>query len=408
MREITVHLPTPHPKQRAFLRSPSKRRVICAGRRGGKTTGASIFAAEQGLAGRRVLEAAPTATQTDAFWGAVKRYCQPLLDAKLVTKNETDRSLTFWNGGYIRCKTAWNADTLRGDYADVLILDEYSLMDPDAWDEVGAPMLLDNGGTAVFIFTPKRRNHAYRMWVRAMTEESERWQAWKFTSHDNPHLDAEALADISGDMTDAAYRQEIMAEFLESEGAVFHNLDRVLTATPRAAQAHANHMVIAGIDWGKTQDYTAASVFCKTCREELHLARFNRLEYPYQQERLRTLYDSWFVKIIWAESNSMGAPVIDAMRRAGFRIESFATTAQSKPPLIESLALAFEREEARWLPDAIGRTELEAYESTLSAQTGRVRYGAPDGVHDDTVMARALAWHGANQYAGRRASSGEY
>lgn len=408
MPDITVRMPRPHAEQIAFLRSPAKRRVIVAGRRGGKTTGCAIYAVEQALAGRRVLEAAPTATQTDAFWAAVKRYCQPLLSAKLVTKNETDRALVFWHGGYIRCKTAWDADTLRGDYADVLILDEYSLMDPSAWDEVGAPMLLDNGGTAVFIFTPKRRNHAYRLWVRAMTQDTERWAAWQFTSHDNPHLNAAALADISEDMTENAYRQEIMAEFLESEGAVFHNLDRVLTANLRGPQLHANHTVIAGIDWGKSQDYTAISVFCKTCHEELHLARFNRLEYPYQQERIRTIWGTWFVKVGWAESNAMGAPIIDALRRAGLSIEAFATTAQTKPPLIESLALAFEREEARWLPDAIGRTELEAYESSLSPKTGRVAYSAPDGVHDDTVIARALAWHGANQYAGRRAKSGEY
>lgn len=406
--DITVHLPRPHDKQRAFLRSQAKRRVIVAGRRGGKTTGCGIYAAEQALAGRRVLEAAPTATQTDAFWTAVKGYLQPLVNAKLVAKNETDRSLAFWNGGYIRCKTAWNADTLRGDYADVLILDEYSLMDPSAWDEVGAPMMLDNGGTAVFIFTPKRRNHAYRLWVRAMTEDTERWQAWQFTSHDNPHLDADALADISQDMTESSYRQEILAEFLESEGAVFRNLERVLTAAPRPPQFHSLHHVIAGIDWGKSQDYTAMSVFCKDCREELSLTRFPRMDYSAQQQKVKTIYGTWFVKRIWAESNAMGAPIIDAMRRAGLPVVGFETTAQSKPPLIESLALAFERNEGRWLPDEIGRTELEAYEMTISPRTGRTQYSAPDGVHDDTVIARALAWHGVNQYAGRRARGGEY
>ncbi|NIV32808.1 MAG: terminase, partial [Anaerolineae bacterium] len=57
--------------------------------------------------------------------------------------------------GRIRTKTAWDADSLRGDYADLLILDEYATMDPSAWELVGAPMLLDNDGDAVFIGTPK-------------------------------------------------------------------------------------------------------------------------------------------------------------------------------------------------------------------------------------------------------------
>ena len=73
----------------------------------------------------------------------------------------------------------------------------------------------------------------------------------------------------------------------------------------------------------------------------------------------------------------------------------FSTTSTSKPPLIESLALAFEKHEAKWLPDVIGAAELEAYEMKISPMTGRPSYSAPAGLHDDTVMARALAWRGA-------------
>ena len=153
---INITLPSPHPKQLAFLRSPAKRKVICAGRRAGKTTGVASHAIERMLDGRRVLEAAPVADQTDAFWEACKRALQEAIDAKVIYKNETDRVLEMPGGkGRIRAKTAYNADTLRGDYGDDLILDEYSLMDPSAWDEVGAPMLLDNNGNAIFIFTPR-------------------------------------------------------------------------------------------------------------------------------------------------------------------------------------------------------------------------------------------------------------
>ena len=66
--QIQVNLPRPHTKQRGFMRSPAKRKVIVAGRRGGKTTAASMLAVEAALDGKRVLEAAPTADQTGAFW----------------------------------------------------------------------------------------------------------------------------------------------------------------------------------------------------------------------------------------------------------------------------------------------------------------------------------------------------
>jgi hypothetical protein len=77
------------------------------------------------------------------------------------------------------------------------------------------------------------------------------------------------------------------------------------------------------------------------------------------------------------------------------RIVPFETTATSKPPLIESLVLAFEREECQWQADPIWTGELEAYEAKYSATTGRPSYSAPEGLHDDTVIARALAWQAA-------------
>ena len=171
------------------------------------------------LAGRRVLEAAPTQDQTEQFWEKCKSYLAELLAADLVYKNETKRLLAWTDTrkpGRIRCKTAWDADTLRGDYADKLILDEYSYMSPSAWTKVGAPMLLDNDGDAVFIFTPDRRNHAYALYVKAKTDTTGRHAHWHFTSHDNPFLSAEALAEISDDMTEDSHKQEILAQFLEN------------------------------------------------------------------------------------------------------------------------------------------------------------------------------------------------
>jgi hypothetical protein len=40
----------------------------------------------------------------------------------------------------------------------------------------------------------------------------------------------------------------------------------------------------------------------------------------------------------------------------------------------------------------VGKAELEAFEMRVSATTGRPAYAAPEGVHDDTVIARALMW----------------
>lgn len=397
--ELTIRLPRPHPKQREFIASPAKRKVIVAGRRVGKTTGTAILACQAVGQGRRVLQAAPTMDQTEAFWHWCTRAFAEPIAAGYVYKNETRRVLEFPNGGRIRTKTAHDADTLRGDSADLLILEEYSLMDPTAWTEVGAPMLLDNDGDAVFIFTPKRKNHAYHTYLRAMSDTSGRWQGWQFTSHDNPHLSAEALAEITEDMTEDGYRQEILAEFLDSAGAVFRNIRDCLHApTDTTPDAHAGHTLVMGADWGKQNDHTALSIVCRDCASEVALDYFNQIDYHLQRARLIALYRAWDVRQVVAESNAMGEPNIEELQRAGLDVTPFVTTATSKPPLIESLVLAFERRECQWRDDAIATTELEAYERKVNPVTNRATYSAPDGVHDDTVMARALAWHGVTNY----------
>lgn len=389
--ELAVRLKQPHDKQTAFMRSKAKRKVICAGRRVGKTTGMAIYAVERMLDGRRVLEAAPTADQTNAFWAECKRSLAEPIAAGVIYKNETERILEIPGGkGRIRTKTAWDADSLRGDHADVLILDEYSIMSPDTWNEVGAPMLLDNNGDAVFIFTPKRKNHAYQLFVRAQGDTSGRWESFQFTSFDNPHLSKEALGEITADMTKEAYKQEILAEFLDSEGVVFRNIAACMKAPVTTQEQHQGHRIVAGCDWAKQQDYTCFSFGCLDCRQEVERDRFNKIDYAFQVERLRRLCAKWTPISVLTELNSIGQPIFEQLQRAGLPVRGFETTGTTKPPLIENLALVLEREEWQFQPDPIWTAELEAYERKVSPSTNRSSYSAPEGCHDDTVICRAL------------------
>ena len=152
---IEIVLPEPHPKQLEFINSHAKRKIIRAGRRFGKTVGAAILAVLKFTEDKRVLYAAPTSDQLERFWTEVTRALAPMIKAGVLYKNETLHIIERpGSENRIRAKTAWNADTLRGDYADILILDEFQLMAEDTWEVVGAPMLLDNNGDAVFIYTP--------------------------------------------------------------------------------------------------------------------------------------------------------------------------------------------------------------------------------------------------------------
>ena len=253
-----VHLRRPHAQQAAFIDSPAPRKIIRAGRRSGKTTGIAILAVMAFLDRRRVLYATPTQEQVDKFWHEVKEALAEPLQAHIYYKNETlhliERTGT---DARIRAKTAWNADTLRGDYADLLIMDEFQLMDEQAWELVGAPMLLDNNGAAVFIYTPpslasrfasKARDpmHAAKWYKRAQADTTGRWGAFHFSSHDNPHISRDALSEITQDMTALAYRQEIMAEDVdEAPGSLW---TRATLERTRVAEAPELVRVVVGVD----------------------------------------------------------------------------------------------------------------------------------------------------------------
>ena len=257
--KINVTIPKPHDKQREFIDGTAKRKVVRAGRRGGKTVGMAILAIEKFLDGRRVLYAAPTQDQIDRFWAEITRALHEPIEAGVYYKNETRHIIEApGTENRIRAKTAWNADSLRGDYADVLILDEYQLMDETAWGEVGAPMLLDNNGDAVFIYTPpslrsrstsKARDpqHAAKLYKKAKADDTGRWAVYHFTSRENPYISREALDEIAKDMTAIAIRQEIMAEDIdEAPGALWTREIIELGRVVKAPESMSR--IVVGVD----------------------------------------------------------------------------------------------------------------------------------------------------------------
>ena len=127
-KELKIYLPSLHLKQAAIATTKAKRVVINAGRRAGKTTLAARVSVKKMLEGRRVLLASTTQDQADAFWDKVKAWLYEVTEFGVIEKNEQRRIMLMPNnGGRIKVKTASDADTLRGDHADFLVLDECAL-----------------------------------------------------------------------------------------------------------------------------------------------------------------------------------------------------------------------------------------------------------------------------------------
>jgi phage terminase large subunit-like protein len=281
-----------NPPQKAFIDCATKRIIVRAGRRGGKTRGVSEKAVRRFLQPKynRILYAAPTQEQVEAFWFRTTTILLPLIQAGVFKKNEAEHIIerpgTLQR---IKAKTAWNADTLRGDFADLLILDEWQLMNEDAWELVGAPMLLDRDGDAIFIYTPpslwsrrkfmsKARDpqHAAKMFTMAVQEQliaanegrDPRWRAFHWKSSENGYISQSALAEVAKDMTALAKRMELDAEDVtEAPGALWtrelierHRVvqrptqfDRVVVAVDPSATAEGDEAgIVVG---GKVGDH---------------------------------------------------------------------------------------------------------------------------------------------------------
>lgn len=246
---LNYKIPDPHHRQIEIIVSEVKRKIIRAGRRFGKTFVAAIIALNAFLDGKRVLYAVPTQEQVDAFWTVCKYALAEAIDQGYFYKNETRHIIDLpGTSQRIRAKTAWNADTLRGDFADLLILDEYQLMKADAWGEVGAPMLLDNNGDAIFIFTKKRgKHHSNELFKKAKEDETGRWQTFVYPSHENPYLDEVALNDIAIDMTQQAYRAEILAEDVEDDPDALWKREEMIEAHRKTKHPDLARVVV-GVD----------------------------------------------------------------------------------------------------------------------------------------------------------------
>lgn len=115
------------------------------------------------------------------------------------------------NGAWITLYGADNPDALRGLYFDGVILDEFGDCRPSLWAEVILPTLMDRKGWAVFIGTPKGKNHFYHMNERAKTSDA--WFQMTLKASESGLLDEDDLAEMRAQMTEDQYLQEMECSF---------------------------------------------------------------------------------------------------------------------------------------------------------------------------------------------------
>ncbi len=387
--KIILSLPRRHPTQERAKREARRFNALAWGRRAGKTVLGIDRGVEAALAGKPVAWFSPTYKMLSEVWREMRLVLQPVT----ARCTASEHRLQLVTGGVVDMWSLDNPNVARGRKYARVILDEWAMVGAaaEAWQEVIRPTLADLHGDAWFLSTPKGRNLFWQMYQWGQDPTMTDWYSLQVPTSANPFIARAEIEAMRHDLPELVYQQEVLAEFLEGEGVVFRNIAACLGAPETTPEAHKGHYLSVGVDWAKQQDYSAFSVVCHDCKAEVAHDRFNQVDYVVQRGRLQALYEKWRPELILCESNSIGEPILEELFRADLPVRGFETTASTKPPLIENLALAFERAEWQWLDDPVWTAELEAYERKVSPVTGRSSYSAPEGMHDDTVMARALA-----------------
>jgi predicted phage terminase large subunit-like protein len=131
----------------------------------------------------------------------------------ITSAHENTSVLTLVNGRKIYLKGSDRPDTLRGVGLAYVVIDEYADMKPEVFEQIIRPALADVIGGALFIGTPKGRNHFYELYTYATSEKDKDWVGFHYTSYDNPLLQKTEIEAAKLSMSSFAFRQEFMASF---------------------------------------------------------------------------------------------------------------------------------------------------------------------------------------------------
>ncbi len=194
--------------------------VVVAHRRMGKTVSAINHLIKDALLNQkeapRYAYIAPTYGQAKRVaWDYLVKYAEPLGGSQNITELRVD----FW-GRRIQLYGSDNADSLRGQYFDFVILDEIGDQNPKIWTDIIRPALADRKGKCLFIGTPKGHNHFKELRDRAEKEDG--WGLLEFKASETGVVDEVELKAARNEMGEDKYRQEFECSFDAAvEGSYF-------------------------------------------------------------------------------------------------------------------------------------------------------------------------------------------
>ena len=312
-------------------------------------------------------------------------------------KNDSELAIYYKNGVIQRFIGADDPDKHRGTNPFDVVFDEYSEQSEEIWTAIFQPVLMENKGTATFVFTPKGKNHSWKL--LKMAEENPAW----FTSvrgvADTGVFEIPELEEIKRNTPQSLYQQEYECAFLDGAGQFFRRVRNNVYPKDTALTEIGDFQI--GVDLAKYQDWTVITPFNLNHFVAYPQDRFNQVDWNLQKAKIEAVARRFSDALVWPDATGVGDPVVEDLRSRGLRIggennEGFKFTEQSRMNLLNNLAILMEQDKIR-IPDDEGLlTELEAFQYSLT-EKGKIKVTVPDGMTDDRVMSLALSVWGVRE-----------
>jgi hypothetical protein len=396
---------TMHAWQAAAFVASERFIVWTAGRRCGK----SEFAVMWTL--RRVLDARarrltgviwivyPTYDIARTAWRKFKRLTPAAWVRQYIGTETSPRAIIMRGGITIEFKSGVNPGALVGEGLLACWVDECGTIKERVWSESLRPTLADHVAPALLTGTPKGHNWYWKLYQQGWLPDFPDTlsiglnSGQGIPSYENPYLRRDEIDAMGREMSQRLFQQEILAKFLSDEGAVL-KLERVRA---KGLRYSTNVTAALGIDLARRADYTVM-VGMDADLGVTHFERFRDIDWPIQKRKIEATWLKLGKPAIVIDATGVGDPMVQELQYSGVYVaEAFLFTGTSKRQLVESLAMACD-DAALTLPDEPELlNEMEAFEMT-ALPSGNVRYAAPEGQHDDCVMALALAQRGAMRF----------
>lgn len=202
--------------QKNVIADKTRFKVICAGRRVGKTRFSLSDLLIKSVEPTKididtcVMFIAPTNKMAmDLAWDQFMALARPLIHKA----NINDQDILLKNGMKVKIRGSDKPDSLRGGKLYHVVLDEYQDIKPQTWEYAVQPALTDLRGTATFIGTPKPDAEEFRRIFDLGQTDSMLWKSWHFTTYDNEVISREEIELAKDTKSTASFEQEYMASW---------------------------------------------------------------------------------------------------------------------------------------------------------------------------------------------------